>query len=71
MSPRRRESRDEDNSSFGSPEPTLEDLKPGVESGETRKREVAEGHHRRSPREGKKIPRESLAKRIRKAEKGG
>jgi hypothetical protein len=69
MSSKRREPRDEDNSSFGSSPSMLEELKPGLESSDGKQRNVTEGHHRLSPRDNKDIPREPLAKRIRNAPK--
>ena len=69
MSTRKREPSDERNSSFGSAAAVAEH-KPGMESVAARAAEVEEGHHRRSPSDAKKIPQESLAKRIGKPRKG-
>jgi hypothetical protein len=69
MGARRREPRDERNSSFD-PEPVFEELRPGLETGARAEGGVAEGHHRLSPRDSKDIPQEPLAKRIRRAPKG-
>lgn len=61
---------DDENTSFEVPE-VLEELKPGLDDREETG-EAAEGHHSRFPRgDRKEIPQESLAARVRKAQKGG
>jgi len=70
MSARKREPSDEGNSSFGPPASVAEH-RPGMDAAAAHLGEVDEGHHRRSPSDRKKIPKEPLAKRIRSAGKGG
>lgn len=70
MSSKRIKGGDEENSAFGLPA-KIADHKAGFER-EVAKQEVETGKHRRlRPSEGKDVPKESLAARIRKSRKGG
>jgi len=64
------ESFDDRNRAFD-PESAMEEHRPGLGSTERAKGVGAEGHHHRlTPRDGKDIPQEPLAKRIRSTRKG-
>jgi hypothetical protein len=70
MTPKSRDRRDDGNAAFD-PEPVHEDHRPGVNAEVEVERGTADGHHRFKPSEGKDVPRESLAERIRRASEGG
>lgn len=69
MTPKKPESGDERNASFGAPERVV-DHKPGFDLAPTRQ-EVEDGKdHRRRPKDAKDIPQIPLAKRLRHVPKG-
>ncbi len=63
---------DERNRSFESPDLKQEELKPGFKPADQQPQAAPGDHHRFPHRRDKKdVPQESLAERIRKAQKGG
>jgi hypothetical protein len=67
MSERGQERGDERNGSFD-PEPVFQELKPGLESDVRHEEPIQDDeHHRLAARDAKDIPREPLAKRIRRS----
>lgn len=72
MNSKRSEIGDEKNTLFDVPEPEFEDLKPGLIYDKVKHRDATDDGHDRFPHSSrKKIPKQSLAERIRKARNGG